>query len=173
MKTASLISGLLAVALYLSCFQLKSAKQIIACKFFSSVFYVLQYLFLGAFVGAAMDASAAVTSALGYEKDTPFISKYKIPILILTNAAIVTIGILLYENLYSLLAIAGVLFESAATWMKKEKMIRIVSLLAVPCWLTYNIVYEAYGSALGSVFAFISIITALIRYSKEEKQKAV
>ena len=166
MKIAEHISGLIAVALYLLCFQLKKGKSIVACRFMSSVFYVLQYFLLGAFVGAAMDASAALTAAISYKKDTPFVAKYKIPIIIVTNVVILTVGLLLYDSPFSLLAIAGVLLESASNWMKNEKMLRIVSLFAVPCWLVYNFVYEAYGSAIGSILALISVITALVRYSR-------
>lgn len=168
MKTASLIVGLSAVALYLLCFQLKNAKGILACKFFSNILYVLQYLLLGAFVGAALDTAAVLTTGLGYGKDKSFIIKYKIPILIAIHAGILTIGILLYQNLFSLLAIAGALLESAANWMKKERSIRIVSLLAVPCWFIYNTACGAYGSVLGNILAAVSIITALVRYSKKD-----
>lgn len=169
MEIASLIAGLGAVALYLLCFQLKEAKKLLACRFLSSILYVVQYLLLFAFVGAAMDASAAVTSYFAYKKDAPWVKKYKILILIVTNLAIIAVGILLYENIFSLLPIAGVLLESAAGWMKNEKRIRIVSLFAVPCWLVYNVISRAYGSVIGSVLAFISIIVALIRYSKKKK----
>ena len=172
MKIASFIVGLLAVALYLLCFQLKSAKSIIACRLISSVMYVLQYVLLFAFIGAAMDALALMTNYIAYKKETEFVQKYKIPILILINIVIITVGMLLYENIYSLLAIAGVLFESASSWMKREKMIRILSLFAVPCWLIYNIVCGAYASAIGSVLALVSIISALIRYHfLDKKQK--
>ena len=173
MEAAALVAGIGGVALYLLCFQLKSAKKILACRFLSSILYVVQYLLLFAFVGAAMDAAAAVTSYFAYKKDTPVIRKYKIPILVVTNLGIVAVGLLLYENVFSLLPIAGVLFESAAGWMKNEKRIRIVSLFAVPCWLIYNVISKAYGSVIGSVLAFISIVVALVRYSKTEKNKSV
>ena len=175
MKILSLIFGILGVVLYLLCFQLKHAKSIIACRVLSSLFYVLQYLLLFAFVGAAMDAAALVTSYIAYRRDTAFVKRHKIPILILTNAAIVTVGILLYTSPISLLAVAGVLFESASNWMKKEKTIRLVSLPAVPCWLIYNLAAGAYGAAIGSFLALLSLISAMIRYSaaeKAEKQKA-
>ena len=169
MKIASLIAGFLAVALYLLCFQLKSAKKIIACRILSSAMYVLQYLLLFAFVGAAMDAAALLTNYIAYKKDTKFISRYKIPVLVCTNLGIIAVGLLLSENLFGLLAIAGVMLETASSWMKKERMIRIVSLFAVPCWLTYNLVCGAYAAAVGSVLAFVSIISALIRYRNSEK----
>jgi hypothetical protein len=167
MKPLPLTCGLLAVALYLLCFQLKSAKRILACKFFSNILYVLQYLLLGAFVGAALDTAAVITTGLGCAKDKPLIVKYKTLVLILIHAGILATGILLYQNLFSLFAIAGALLESAANWMKKEKMIRIVSLLAVPCWFIYNTACGAWGSVLGNILAAISIITALIRYAKK------
>ena len=170
MKYASLVAGILGVALYLLCFQLKNAKRIIACKLLSSVLYVLQYVLLSAFVGAAMDASAVLTSAVAYQKDKPIIKKFKIPILIVLLAVILTIGILLYETPFSLLPIVGLLFESAAGWMKTEKMIRIVSLFAIPFWLVYNIISGAYGSAVGSVLALISVVYALIRYSSKKNE---
>lgn len=169
MKIASLIAGLLAVALYLLCFQLKHAKSIIVCKLISSVLYVLQYLLLFAFVGAAMDAAAFLASAIAYYKDRPFVQRFRVPILVLCATVIVTVGLLLYENVFSLLAIAGVLFESAASWMKKERMIRILCLFAVPCWGTYNVVSGAWGSAVGNVLALVSILSALWRYAREEK----
>ena len=171
MKIASLIVGFLAVALYLLCFQLKSAKSIIACRLMSSALYVLQYVLLFAFIGAAMDAASLVTSSFAYRRDTKFVKKYKIPIIILTNLGIIIIGILLYENLFSLLPIAGVLFESASGWMKYEKAIRIVSLFGVPCWLVYNVVSGAYAAAFGSTLALVSIISALIRYHILDKSK--
>ena len=171
MYIASLIAGLSAVALYLLCFQLKSAKNIIICRLFSSLLYVVQFLLLFAFVGAAMDTAAVVMSLLAYNKDKPFINKYKMPILIVTCVAIAAIGLLLYENVFSLLPIVGVLLEGVSNWMKNEKMIRIVSLFAIPCWFTYNIVTRAYGAAIGSVFALISVVSALIRYSEKPKKK--
>ena len=170
MKTASLIAGLGAVALYLLCFQLKEAKRIIACKLLSSILYVVQYLLLFAFVGAAMDASSFVISTLAYKKDSPIVHRLRVPIWILSFGGIVLLGALLYDGPISLLAIAGVIFESIANWMRREKMIRIVSLFSVPCWLVYNAVSGAYGAVVGSVLALFSIIIALVRYSKQEER---
>ena len=169
MKLLSLLFGLLAVALYLLCFWLKTAKSIVACRVLSSLFYVLQYLLLSAFVGAAMDAAALACSYIAYRRDTGFVKRYKIPILIVSYATIVTVGLLLYTGPISLLAIGGVLFESTSNWMRREKVIRLVSLPAVPCWLIYNIAAGAYGAAIGSALALFSVIGALIRYSRLER----
>ena len=168
MDIAALIAGLGAVALYLLCFQLKSAKSILACKLVSSLLYVIQYLLLFAFVGAAMDLAALITTGIAYKKDMPLVQKYKIPLIIISFSGIVGVGVLLFDHFFSLFAVAGVLLESAAGWMKKEQLIRVISLFAVPCWLVYNLVCGAYGSAVGSVLAFASIIISLIKYSRKK-----
>ena len=53
--------------------------------------------------------------------------------------------------------------------MKREKMIRILHLLAIPCWGTYNVVAGAYGSAIGNLLALVSILTALRRYKHKKE----
>ncbi|MBO5907105.1 MAG: YgjV family protein [Clostridia bacterium] len=172
MQIASLIVGIGAVALYLLCFQLKRAKAIIACRFLSSILYVLQYLLLFALVGAAMDASAAIANGIAYKKDTPFVKRWRVPIVILINSMIVVVGLLLYESPISLLPIIAAVLESTSNWMKNEKWLRIVSFISVPFWLVYNAICGAYAAVLGSALAMVSIISALVRYSGIDKSEA-
>ena len=83
---------------------------------------------------------------------------------VLSNAGIVAIGMLTYQNVFSLLPILGVIFETLALWLKKERNIRIMSLLGAPFWLAYNLMNLAYGSAIGNVITLVSITVAIIRY---------
>ena len=167
----SLIAGVLAVTLYVACFQLKNRKSIIICNILSRVFYVLQYCFLGSFTGAVMDISAMPASFVASKKNHPFVKRFKLPIIILVNLIIVTVGLLSMllldnGNPLGILSILGVLFETIALWFTKENHIRIVSLLGAPCWFVYNMLCGAYASAVGSVLTIISIIVALVRYKK-------
>lgn len=174
MQIAATISGVIAVLLFLLCFQLKTRKSIIACNILSRVMYILQYILLFAFVGAAMDGSALLSSLVASKKDSGIIRRFRIAIFIFVNALILTVGILLYESVFSIAAILGVLFETIALWMSREQVIRILSLIAAPLWLVYNISCGAWGSAIGNVFALISIIAALIinREKKSEKSSS-
>ena len=91
----------------------------------------------------------------------------------LANLAIVAFGMLTYKNIFSLLPILGVIFETLALWLKKESNIRVVSLLGAPFWLAYNMVSGAYGSAVGNVITLVSITLAIVRYDvlKREGKK--
>ena len=77
----------------------------------------------------------------------------------------------MYENVFSLFAIGGVLCEITALWLTKEKNIRILSLVAAPGWLVYNLANQAYGSAVGNLLFVISVIVAMFRLDFHPQRK--
>lgn len=166
MQTAAFIIGLCAVGLCLLCYQFRNRKAIIACNILSRVLYVLQYLLLFAFEGAAMDLSAVPASVLASRKHAPFIAKHKALFWFAGNALVIVIGLIFWVNIRSLLPILGVLLEINALWMTKEKHIRLVSLMSVPFWMSYNLLCGAYGSVIGNVLMIVSIGTAMYRHDR-------
>ena len=93
-----------------------------------------------------------------------FVKKNKRVIFIGINAVIIIAGVLLYKNIFSLFPLVGILFQTDALWLKKEKYIRIVSMLGCPFWFTYNFVSGAYGSCIGDVLSFVALGVSLLRY---------
>ena len=82
---------------------------------------------------------------------------------------ILAAGAASYRNVFSLFAIAGVLLETQALWFRRERSIRIVSVFAAPCWLAYNLINLALGSAIGNVITILSLGVALWRYDFRKK----
>ena len=169
MQTAALIVGLAAVFFFLLSYQFPKRRAIIACNVVSRVLYILQYLLLFAFEGAAMDISAIPSSFLAARKHTPFVQKHKVAIIVAVNAFVIGIGILVWRDWLSWVPVVGVLFETNALWMTKEKHIRWLSLVAAPFWLFYNLRCGAYGAAIGNVLVIGSIVMALIRYDRKKE----
>lgn len=165
------IIGLLAVAAFLSSYQMKRRRAIILCNTVSRCLYILQYLLLGAYAGAVLDimgaVAAMVAAMVAGKSHTAFVRKYRIAVILTLDAAIVVAGLLLYENLFSLLPIAGVLLHTGAFWLTDEKRIRCVSLTGSPFWFVYNLHSRAYFSAVGDVLTMISIAVAMIRYRRK------
>ncbi len=159
-------AGVLAILLFVLCFQFKKRPAIILCNIASRVFYVLQYLLLGAWSGAALDFLAALISAAVTDKNRH--KKLKTVIVALLYAVVVAVSILLYQNVFSLLAFIGVSFEIGSMLFTKERHIRIFSLISQPFWLVYNGYHLAWSSAAGNVFTIISIVVSLIRYRKDK-----
>lgn len=166
MQTVALIVGLCAVFFGLLSYQFRRRGGIIACSVVSRVLYVAQYVLLGAFEGAVMDLSAIPASMLAARKHTPFVQKHRTFWWLAGNVAVVLIGWIFWENMVSLFAIVGVLFEINALWMTKEKYIRLISLCSLPFWMAYNVLCGAWGSVVGNVLMVISIFTALYRHDR-------
>ena len=167
------VVGIFAVVMFVLSYQLKSRRGIIAMNAGSRILYVLQYILLGAFEGALMDVTAFLVSLLCAKSQSGFIKKHFTLTVILANIAIVAVGLSVYQNIFSLLPIFGVIFETLGLWLKDERHIRIVSLLGAPFWLAYNLICLAYASALGNAFTIVSILVAIVRYDilKQSKGK--
>ncbi|MBR6780782.1 MAG: YgjV family protein [Clostridia bacterium] len=167
----SQIVGFAAVGLYLLSFQLKKRRQIVWVTCISNALYVLQYVLLGAFSGAVMDSMSTVFSFLAAKKnDAPF-KKYTRLLVTLSIVSITVVGLLsafAQRDPIELIPIAGALFQTGGLWCENEQTIRRFGLCSAPFWLVYNFISKAYGPALGSVFAIISIIVAMVRYRKKD-----
>lgn len=170
MTVASQIIGFAAVGLYLLSYQLRKRKHIVWVTCISNALYVLQYILLGAFSGAVMDVMSTVSSFFAAKKtDKPF---NRFPrILAWSNMIIIAVvGLVsayLQREWIEILPIAGALFQTGGLWCDNEQTIRKLGLCSAPFWLVYNYISHAYGPALGSLIAIISIIVSLIRYRKK------
>lgn len=172
MKIAASIIGIIGVVLYISSYQFKKRKTIVAMYSVANIMYVIQYLMLGAYTGVAMDFLALVSSIIARKRNIPFIQKYHRLIMLGLDTCMITVGLLLYQNFFSLFAIAAVIVETTALWCTDENKIRKLTLLATPFWLTYNVAFSAYGSVVGSVINLVSLTTAIIRYRKPKNKES-
>ena len=163
--------GFFAVVLFLLRYQQKKRRSIIVFNVVSRLLYIVQYLLLGAFEGAVLDILGAISSVVATKKDAPWMKKHVRLAVLLLDGAIVVSGLLLYENPYSLLPIAGVLLHTTAFWMGDERIIRRVSLAGSPFWLVYNLHSRAYGSAVGDALTMVSILYAMFKYRHQKTKE--
>ena len=158
------ILGLCAVALFVFSYQMKTRRAIIALGAASRVLYVSQYILLGAFEGALLDVVAFFVSLLCGQAEKGFVKKHFVLTVVLSNVAIVAVGLLAYRDIFSLLPIFGVIFETLALWLKREWHIRLVSLLGAPFWMAFNLRCMAYGSVIGNAITLVSLTVAILRF---------
>lgn len=163
------ILGVLAVVTFLLSFQFKTRSNIIAVNLTSRLLYILQYIFLGAFEGAVLDFCGLLLSFFARYKEKAFVAKHFKTILSGIILILLVIGFVMYENILSMFAIFGIIFEIIALWLTREKNIRILSLFAAPFWFVYNLKNAAYGSVAGNVFVMISILVAMARLDVGKK----
>ncbi|MBR2884324.1 MAG: YgjV family protein [Clostridia bacterium] len=170
MKLFAQMVGLFAVMSFLLSYQQKTRKNIIVWNVTSRCLYIAQYIMLGAFEGAVLDVLGTISSVVAQNKDKKLIRKYLKLFVIVINLIILVAGLFLYENIFSLFPIIGVILHTSAFWISEEKTIRRMSFGGSPFWLVYNLTSCAYGSAIGDVLTMISIGIAIYRYDIK-KQK--
>ncbi len=166
------IVGILGLIPFLLSFQLKKRSNIILANLISRILFILQYILLGAYAGAAYDFIGLISSVIARRKEKPFIAKYQTAIIIIINALLIVAGIALYKNIYSILGLLGIIFEVAAMWPTKERNIRIISFISAPFWLVFNLASRAYASVPGNILAMISIGIAMWRLDIPKKEKS-
>ena len=164
------IVGIFAVITFLLSYQQKKRKNIIAWNATSRILYIIQYILLGAFEGAVLDILGTISSFAAQKKDSRIIKKHIAFWIIIMNLIILGVGLSLYENIFSLFPIAGVILHTSAFWITDEKIIRRISFLGSPFWLVYNLASLAYGSAIGDILTMVSIGTAIYRYDIRKKK---
>ena len=172
MKEIAFVVGIAAVIFYFLGYLQKARNRIIVLNITSRVLYILQYILLSAYEGAVLDVAGIISSFLAKKKDIPVIQRHIKFCFVGVNVLIIAMGLLLYQNLFSLLPIVGVLFHTSAFWLRDEKRIRQVSFLGSPFWLIYNFVSGAYGSCIGDILSMISIGIAMLRYDVGMKNQS-
>ena len=119
-----------------------------------------------------MDILSSIFTVIAHNKDRGFVAKYMKLMIVLMFVSMIGAGALLYRNIFSLLSIAGALFQVGAFWLTEEKKIRLLSFFGTPCWFVYNCVNHAYGPAVGSIMSMVSIGLAIYRYDIRNRDKS-
>ncbi len=165
------IVGAFAAAIYVASYQCKTRKWILLLGAISRALFIAQYVLLGAFSGAVLDVIGMIAALIAGKKEHPVIKKLFVPIIIVTHSVILVTVALLYQGWADIFVLVGMMFQTAALWFTREKLIRRITLCSCPCWLTYNLASKAYFSALSDTIGIISMIVAMFRYDFKKKEK--
>ena len=151
----------------IAAFQSNQHKNIMCIKLLSELAFTIQFLLMGAWTGAAMDAISVVRNYIFYRvvKKEKTTSKW----IVFFSALMLVIGIMTWEGPMSLFAIFGKIMTTISYGMIHPKKIRLFTLPSCLSWMVYNIWYRSIGAILTELFAIISILTAYIRYDAKKK----
>ena len=168
MNIAAQVVGLFGIVLSLLSFQLKERKYIMLFQMTASLMFSAQLFMVGAITGGCLDMISFVRTLIFANNSKKWASS---PLwLVGFICVMIATGIMTWENGWSILPILGSILSTVALWMKKERNIRLVSLMVGPCWMVYNAVKGAYTGALSEVIAMTSIIIGLLRHDRKKKE---
>jgi len=163
--TIGQIFSIIAMALTVLSFQMKTKKQILMMQTVGSTFFLASYILFGSWAAACLNIVFLIRNTVFYFRDKKWASHGVWLYFIL--ALVVVAGTLGFKNYLDILPIVGAIFGTVAAYMKRENMFRLLKLGDSPCWLIYNISIPSIGGSICEIINIISILVGLIRYRKE------
>ncbi len=160
--------GFIGIALNIWAVQYNKHWQVILLKTLGSLMFVIQYLLLGAFTGAAMDV-------IGIIRNVTFIllvrkGKSTTVGIVIFSIVTVALGVLSWEGYISILAIFAKTVTTVAYGIKNARVIRMCNIPSSSCWLVYNFISFSLAGVFNEIFVLSSIAVAEFRYIRKNKK---
>ena len=164
--------GFVGIGLNIWAVQFNKHWQIVLLKTLGSLMFTIQYFFLKAYTGMAMDAIGIVRNLLFIF--TVKNEKSTIPWIILFSSLTLVLGVISFEGIISLLAIVAKLLSCISYGIKSPRVIRMLNLPSSMCWLIYNALHFSLAGLMNEILVITSIIIAEFRlYYKQKNSKKV
>ena len=167
---AQVFGTLGAISMLCSSWQ-KTRKKMLFCLIFDGLFYFIQYILLKAYTGAFTNLiSIARVITFNKKGSNSFFKKnYILYIIILLY---IIVGIYTYDGIISLLPTIATVIYTVALWQDDTKIIRYGSIMMFSMWLLYNIIVQAYISAVVEGILLIGTLISIIKFDfMNKKQK--
>lgn len=172
------ILGIAAMLFNIVSYQGKNQRTVIALQFFGGVLFGLNYLLLGAAVGALLNFIGVVRATVFLLRDK--LKTDQLPWTLGFTAVYLAVYVLnftvfgkeptAYHLIIELLPVVGMMSLHIGFLLKKASAIRKCGLVSSPAWLTYNIVVGSWGGILCEMFTLISIFVGMLRHDKKDTQ---
>ncbi|GHU75622.1 hypothetical protein AGMMS49992_19980 [Clostridia bacterium] len=153
--------GFVGMALVFIAFQQNDRKKILLVQSVAAVTFVIHFMMLGGYTGAMMNAVEIARNLIFRKNLSPkgkTISRWTF------IALFAALGLMTWQNVFSLMPILAMGLSTYVFGMDKEKMIRRLSLPVSLLWLTYNVVTRSIPTVATEVFNITSVVIAMWRF---------
>ncbi|MBE6911593.1 MAG: YgjV family protein [Ruminococcaceae bacterium] len=163
-----MIFGALGVAANILIYQMKSGKKILLSKMFSDFSWVLHYICLSAFSGAAIAGIGFIRDGVFFHQDKKW-AQSKVWLWLFLVLSIIS-AFFTWESVFSILpAIASVLLI-ISLWKNEPLLICILAFPISTLMLVYNIYCISYFGIVNEILSLISALIGVIKIKKAKEE---
>lgn len=163
------VFGALGVAANILIYQLKSGKKILLSKLVSDFFWVLHYVCLAAFSGAAIAGIGFIRDGVFLHQDKKW-AQSKLWLWLFLVLSVVS-AFITWKSAFSLLpAIASVILIYSL-WKNTPMLVCILAFPISACMLAYNIYCGSYFGIANEILTLISAFVGVIKNKKTTKEE--
>lgn len=169
MDIVAQIIGFGGAALNTLSFQQKKRKGIITLQIFAAILFIIHFILLGAYTGAAMNFVSLVRSVVFINNDKKW-AKSPAWLVFFVIVSIIA-SAYTWVDWASVLPATAMILTTVSYWLKSERKIRFVTFPSSPCWLIYDFITGSVSGVITEIFVMSSLIIAIIRYDIKKEKK--
>ena len=169
MNVLAQIFGAFALLFLVISYLQKKRINFLNFQFFANIFYVLQYFVLHAYSGMVAFLISTIKMFI-FRIDEKKNKSTSIFFLILLEFSFVVLGILTYENLYSLIPILGACLFTYGAWQRNLKITYFIGIVVALISNVYDIIVGAYVSVISNLFELLASLIGFIRIFKSSNE---
>ncbi len=152
--------GVLGLVFTVAAFQSRTRAQILWRQCVGSVFFMVHFLLLSAYTGAAMNL-VVVSRNLVFSKEGR-----RIYWLYLFIAVAIALLFLSWQGWVSVYPAAGVICGVFAVWQRRPAVIRALMLAATLLWIPYAIITGSYPVLANQLMLAVALLTGMVRHDR-------
>lgn len=165
MNILAQIFGVFALLILVISYQQTVRKRFLFLQIFSNIFYALQYFVLNAYT-AVITTFITIIELFIFHKNELDNKKTNIFILVIIELLLISLGIITYNGIYSLIPIIIACIFTYGNFQSNLKITYFIGIIVAVLWVLYNFVVGAYVSLLGNMFEFFASLIGFVRIFK-------
>ena len=159
--------GIVSLILFASSLQMKTKEKLLILNISACATLITQYILSNAITGAAASSFSIIRGIIFYiykKRDL----KPSLAVLLLLELIVITLTILTWANMFSILPFLGLTINLYGQWQNNMKRLRIFAISASVCFFIYQLNAGMYTAMFGEVSIFVSGIIALWRFKQQK-----
>ena len=160
--------GIVAVILGFICFRLKTPGKILALQIIVASVFVLHFLCLGVYSGAALNVVAGVQCVCYYFRDKRGSKSLVLPIVF--TIVVIVACILTWDGWQCIFLMLGLIANCVSLSLSSAQNIRYVMFIKSPLCFVYNVIVFSLGGMIYETATFTSSIIGTVKYYSDKKK---
>ena len=160
--------GFIGVFLFVLSYQFKSNRMLLICQISGSCMFILQFVLLGAYIGAVNLIITLVRNLLVMNRERFSWARSWWLCAGLIGTGLVFL-VLFWNGPMSVLPFMALAGSTLGYWTGSAQYIRLSNLIcASPCWLSYDLLVGSWGGVACEIITVVSALISIYRYGWKE-----
>lgn len=161
------IIGVLAMATFLISYQCAESEKMLKLQCLAVLEMCVHYLLIGATSGLVLNVVCLLRNLCYSNRDKKFFSWKGLPICF--AVAIGGIGLLSWEDYYSIFIVAGLVINTLCLAITDTQKVRYSILVSCPLIFIYDVFVFSIGGMANEALSFLSALIGIVRLRKKDR----